>query len=115
MTRQLRALCEIIDRVATKPGLRQEVYFAEAELTGLIKIGLTTNLDKRLACLERATGSRMTLLVAFPGDWQLEKLCHMTFWRVRGLGEWFRKRGQLAVFLSECCEPITPEERAPLQ
>lgn len=66
------------------------VYVARAERTGLLKVGTTANLDRRLAELSRLTKGAVTLVARLPGDAQLERHLHALCAADLVAGEWFR-------------------------
>ena len=75
----------------------QFVYFAEAR-SGLVKIGVTTCVEKRIRSLGREAGP-MRLLLAFRGNVVIERRMHQRFRSSRRRGEWFLLRGALRRFL----------------
>ncbi len=68
------------------------VYFAE--FNGLIKIGCSRNLRRRMASL----GAR--LLAAIPGDFAKEKEIHREYAYARSHGEWFLRDPSLMNFIA---------------
>jgi hypothetical protein len=54
-----------------------------------VKIGYSTDPNKRLAALQTSNEKKLVLLATCPGDRNLEKLFHYEFrkWKIRG--EWF--------------------------
>lgn len=77
-------------RVRPPSPRRGMVYFIQAYENGAIKIGYTTNLDRRLAALQTATGRPLTLLGTRTGSTQDERALHRKFAEARLDGEWFR-------------------------
>jgi uncharacterized protein (UPF0335 family) len=69
-------------------GLR--VYFIAFRKAGLLKIGISRKVGKRLARLSADVGERGELINSFPGVFAIEGWTHASFnpWRVKG--EWFR-------------------------
>ena len=67
-----------------------KVYFVEAVSTGLVKIGWTSNLEKRLYALRRGNAVELVLLKCIPGDRAVEAALHRRFRAYRVRGEWFR-------------------------
>ena len=69
------------------------VYFAQCADSGLIKIGMTINLDRRLYQLrnpKKGERRNINLLVATQGRRAREKMFHEHFHDSRAFGEWFR-------------------------
>jgi hypothetical protein len=71
------------------------VYIAQAA-NGLVKIGFTSDLKRRLTELHSDAASPVEYLFTAPGDKRLEMLLHSQFADVRERGEWFRCEGNLA-------------------
>jgi hypothetical protein len=65
------------------------VYFIEAPATGLVKIGKTTDLQKRFAALSTQSPTPLRLLKAIPGYSSEERALHKRFREHRRHGEWF--------------------------
>ena len=69
------------------------IYVIEAKAVGLSKVGLTTNLDKRLLALRETIPLPLdlTLAVEVPADvFQVERRIHAELAAKRATGEWFR-------------------------
>lgn len=64
-----------------------------------IKIGVTSNLGKRLHDLSVASAENLELLAVIPGDAQTERLLHLRFKDCRVRGEWFRPSKSLRLYL----------------
>jgi hypothetical protein len=87
-------------------------YFAQCARTGLIKIGITGNLEERLAWLSCATGLAVKLLGVVQDVQWPEEVLHALFdhWRVdrsfESIGtmrlgsEWFRPAPELLAFIA---------------
>ena len=65
------------------------IYFVRASLTGLVKIGTTTDLKGRIAALETGSGPLETLATR-PGGRREEKLLHERHGAAWVFGEWYR-------------------------
>ncbi|MBZ9600714.1 GIY-YIG nuclease family protein [Phyllobacterium chamaecytisi] len=65
------------------------VYFAAFPKSGLIKIGISKNVEKRLRDLSKIKGEEAELLFDFPGMFPLEGWYHAVFHDWRVVGEWF--------------------------
>lgn len=76
-----------------------QVYFAHSASLGLIKIGCTANLKKRVRHLTVECGHRASLLLAMPGNRKRERAMHRRFRAHAVSNEWFRPEGKLAAFL----------------
>lgn len=98
---QARHLWECLRLAHGNDDMRQTIYFAQSRLTGLVKIGITSDLRRRMAGLRAATGGEVDLLFVFRGELFLEKACHYTFRRQRTVSEWFTRTGLLACFIDE--------------
>jgi hypothetical protein len=98
---QIEQVTERIRRAELDPAMTQVVYFLEAKLTRLVKIGITGNLPARLAQIARQTGSPIELLLKLPGNKPLEQSLHDAFDDQRVVGEWFRREGNLASFIAQ--------------
>lgn len=70
----------------TKP---QQVYYI-SDNNGLIKIGISTNVNKRLAALQTGHGHTLALVASHPGTTTDEAELHQRFTHLRERGEWFR-------------------------
>jgi hypothetical protein len=72
-----------------EPQVASYVYFIRA-LGGLgVKIGVTTNVTKRLKALRIASPNRLELLGYILGDVEMERVLHIRFDEHRLRGEWF--------------------------
>src|SRR5262245_18103667 len=80
------------------------VYFVRRESDGAIKIGITTNLRRRLPDLRRQHGT-MTLLGTVEGAANHEKLAHLVFADSRLDGEFFQPSPALMAFLEQHASP----------
>lgn len=73
------------------------VYFARRGQK--VKIGTTTDPEKRVAELERMAGAPFDDVVLVTGGTELEGRLHEMFDHLRGVGEWFRIDNELADFI----------------
>jgi hypothetical protein len=64
------------------------LYFIQAE-SGPIKIGISDNVERRLANIRNQLYEDATLLAVFHGDRRLEQRLHRSLKRYRLRGEWF--------------------------
>jgi hypothetical protein len=74
------------------------VYFVQAEAGGPIKIGLTTNPDRRLAVLQTSSPLKLRYTRLLEGDRKREQRYHDRWRRHRLWGEWFEAVDGLARF-----------------
>lgn len=83
----------------------QYVYFIQCQETKRVKIGLSQNVDDRLAALQLGCPTELRLLVAIPGSRKFEAFFHQEFADCRLHGEWFeytpRLQAQIAELVSE--------------
>ena len=84
---QLRATARQDSPTDTKP--RGEVYVIRETASGLIKIGYSTEISKRLANLQRSNPNKLELLWSTPGGLDLEAALHQRFRKRRLHSEWF--------------------------
>lgn len=86
-------------RQARRDALRQadwmRTYLLWCPLTGLVKIGKTSNLRDRMASI--AIAAPVRLLAVIEGD--VERALHSRFADLRVYREWFRPDGDLLVFI----------------
>jgi hypothetical protein len=74
------------------------VYFIEIGRRA-IKIGFSTNLEKRLADLQRGTLEALSVLATFPGGRDLDRKFHVLFACSKIRNEFFRDDGLISDFL----------------
>lgn len=80
--------CGMTNRFPVRSG--PNLYFLRNPLTGLVKIGSTKDVERRVRELECASGMLLELVRVFPGEGDQEKELHVALDDCRGLGEWFR-------------------------
>lgn len=66
------------------------VYFIQGESGGPIKIGYTTDIERRLKDLQTGYPDILKLLMAFRGNQEYEKALHKQLQPYRLSGEWFK-------------------------
>ncbi len=76
------------------------VYFATRASDNAIKIGMTSNLKRRLRDLRKEHKEEITLLASMPGDTKKEFSLHERFKTSRLDGEWFARTPELLGFLA---------------
>lgn len=69
---------------------RRVVYFIQAGQHGPIKIGVASNVRKRLAALQTGHHTSLRIIGTVPGDAALERELHQRFAAHRIRGEWFK-------------------------
>jgi hypothetical protein len=74
------------------------VYFVQAGAGGLIKIGFTENLKRRLANIKTSCPD-MRLLTVIDGDKSAESAFHFRFKSSRVEGEWFSPSADILEFI----------------
>ena len=77
------------------------VYFIR--FNDRIKIGYSTNVDRRLAGLPHHE-----VLAVIPGTMEEERHCHAAFAHLRDVGEWFRIEQDLLDFIEGVKPPQVP-------
>lgn len=87
------------DRPDRKARGKTFVYFARAQISGLIKIGLSTHPDARCTNLQAEVGEVVRVLFTLPGTRVQENGLHKRFAESRVRGEWFYELGRLHEFL----------------
>jgi hypothetical protein len=68
------------------------VYAIGSPDSNMVKIGRTTNLDRRLADIQRMSPVPLAILWTHPGGSDLEANLHRHFKALRSHGEWFTFR-----------------------
>lgn len=86
-------------RPAIPQSSTEVVYFIECG--EFIKIGRTSDIDRRVKSLSRHTPSDLKVLATIPGDHTTEYDFHTRFFASRHKGEWFHKSGDLLAFIKE--------------
>lgn len=74
------------------------VYFAISAKTGLVKIGTSRNVKKRLKALESIEGAKLFLIRQIHGSYPEEYWVHHKFKDSRILGEWFEYCSDMMTF-----------------
>lgn len=94
-----RCNVRIEGRTRRHPG----VYYVQGELTGLIKIGLSNNVQKRLNNIQGSPPDRIRVLAI---DWRnadrghVEAELHQRFRASRAHGEWFEPTPELLAHIA---------------
>ncbi|WP_347271021.1 integrase arm-type DNA-binding domain-containing protein [Rhizorhabdus histidinilytica] len=79
------------------------VYFVRA-CTGLIKIGVTKDVRRRLAQIQLGFAEPITLLGTIAGGYATEGMLHRMFAESAVGGEWFEPSPRMLEFIDENCE-----------
>lgn len=77
------------------------VYFIQADIGGPIKIGVSANIDKRIAQLQLSCPFTLRLLLLVQGGYSVELKLHKLFHTSRLHGEWFEPSESLVKFITE--------------
>lgn len=67
------------------------VYFIQSGTNGPIKVGTTTDIDKRLFALQAGNPERLVLMATTPGGHALERELHALLARGALGREWFKR------------------------
>lgn len=89
------------------------VYYIRCEGTGLIKIGLSSDVRARLSQLQVSSTSNLVLLATEQGGGATEKARHRQFEAARVRGEWFNPVSDLMAHI-ETLEPYETRQRRTL-
>ncbi len=88
-------------------GTKGRVYFVECKARGLIKIGFTTDMLKRMRSLKTSATDELTLIGSFEATRRREQSLHQRHLKQRKFGEWFldcpEVRESIAEYLE--CKP----------
>jgi hypothetical protein len=68
----------------------KEIYFLRCEVTKIVKIGITGNINSRLTNLKVGSSTPLVLIGTIPGSSSMEHKIHAVFSKYRHHGEWFR-------------------------
>jgi hypothetical protein len=90
--RQLSALSKMVvlykERNPRRHGVRYWTYLIQGELTGLVKVGKSHNIVKRLRSHQVSSPDKLRLIGAVAGDY--ERSLHQAFAEYLVHGEWFK-------------------------
>jgi hypothetical protein len=81
------------------------VYFLQEPRTDNIKIGVTLNVQKRVAALSTGRSEPLKILGAIPGGFAHESRLHKAFAHYRTSGEWFKPGPRLLQFIPDSAAP----------
>jgi hypothetical protein len=82
------------------------VYFIECPANGLIKIGVSRNVESRLATLSTASPVELRLLGVIDGCRADEDKLHQRFAADRHHGEWFSPSPELSRYIEQNARPL---------
>ena len=85
-----------------------KVYFIEGEGSGLVKIGKTGNVKRRLRALQTSSPVSLNLLMTIEYDDDLESRIHNKLSAHRAHGEWFRISDEVREFMISCRDKGLP-------
>ncbi len=81
-------------------GRKSSIYIAQRDSDDAVKIGWTSDVERRMKELRRDTRASVCLIAAFPGDKPMEGTLHSRFATDRLDGEWFRFSAPLAALVA---------------
>lgn len=87
MVNQSKELCQVSQ--LSRKNHEPVIYFAHDEASKAVKIGTTTNLDKRIYSLRTSCPRWLVCLGTVPGGVDEERKLHRLFAPARLRGEWF--------------------------
>lgn len=79
------------------------VYFIVSRQLNLVKIGTTTDVDRRIATMQTGSPSRLELLGTILGDAETESYLHIMFAEYRAHGEWFHYSEEIQGYIDHEC------------
>jgi predicted GIY-YIG superfamily endonuclease len=77
------------------------IYVAQRDRDDAIKIGWTSNLERRLREVRKGQGCPVNLVAAFAGDKTVELKLHARFSATRVEGEWFLSSPEIHRWLAD--------------
>ena len=75
------------------------IYFIQSDENGLIKIGSSTDPERRLRELQTSSNAPLRILLTLPGTSEEEALLHERFRNYRQQGEWYLPLKELLDFI----------------
>jgi len=93
------ARMELIKKQRARLNPKGQIYFAQVDGRGPIKIGFSIKVNSRLASLRIGTAKDLRLLRTMDGTPRHERELHARFHKYRIRGEWFRFTGELRDFV----------------
>jgi hypothetical protein len=92
------------------PGM---IYFVQADIVNLIKIGWSREPDRRLTHLQIGSPVKLTMLAAIPGHRSREKKLHYQFHAHRSHGEWFFPAQEILAYIELANTNTNPSRARP--
>lgn len=77
------------------------IYFLGTDGFGLVKIGLTCNVEKRIGNLVSSSPVKLSLLATAPGNRNSENAIHTAFRHLRSHSEWFHADSNLTALIDQ--------------
>jgi hypothetical protein len=77
------------------------VYFVQSGDDGLIKIGYTSDIRKRISSIKTCTPTPIKLLGYIEGDYLTERELHKKFKKYNSRGEWFTCTKEIIDYINE--------------
>mgnify|MGYP003392978672 CR=1 FL=1 len=84
------------------------VYFLADSASNKIKIGFSSNIEKRLSSLQTGNSSRLRLVGTIPGTKKTERQWHTQWAANRVNGEWFKKTDDLSTAIKAAISRTPP-------
>jgi hypothetical protein len=85
-----------------------KIYFVQAEVGGLLKIGFSTDPSDRLRHLQTGSPERLVLLHVMAGTPAIERWLHERFAHLRVHGEWFFPANELISLINDFRTGVPP-------
>lgn len=79
-------------------GIYDRIYIIGHE-TGPVKIGYTTNIEKRLQAIQTGYPYKLEIIASFRGGLREESIIHRRYSRSRLHGEWFERTQDIKEFI----------------
>lgn len=94
------------DKRSQWQGISREGTVYLAGFGQYVKIGFTsgTQIEYRIQEIQVGCPEKIEMLCAIPGSFKMEAALHRRFKELRLHGEWFRREGDLAVWIDEGCK-----------
>jgi len=91
--------CEIKKNPHIQPEMY--LYIFQSIITGLIKIGISKDYEKRKKQLEKSHGSRLNILLIIKGNQTIEKELHSLFKQFKTEGEWYYPDNEIYFYIKK--------------
>jgi len=85
------------------------IYFVQEENNGLIKIGYSTNPEKRLKTLQSKATKKLSIMKTREGDYDTESFLHIKFLNHLAYNEWFYPHKELIDYIKNLDEIMIEE------